>query len=57
MESKERMDLFDITTGKFEEDSGQLKQFKKDLAGYEAEREIVCRILQMHLNKADESVD
>ena len=58
MEYDESIDIFDVNTGKFDEEGSRIyHRFLKDIEEYHAEREVARRMLQLHLNKADESGD
>ena len=55
MDKDEKYDSFNISTGLWDEDvdSSILKRFRKDYELYEAEREIVTRLLQQMLNNEE----
>tara|TARA_Y100000004_G_scaffold103417_1_gene115971 strand:+ start:1408 stop:1581 length:174 start_codon:yes stop_codon:yes gene_type:complete len=55
MDKDEKYDSFNISTGLWDEDvdSAILKRFRKDYELYEAEREIVTRLLQQMLNNEE----
>jgi len=55
MDKDEKYDSFNVSTGLWDEDvdSAILKRFRKDYELYEAEREIVTRLLQQMLNNEE----
>jgi hypothetical protein len=55
MDKDEKYDSFNVGTGLWDEDvdSAILKRFRKDYELYEAEREIVTRLLQQMLNNEE----
>ena len=60
MATKKTYETFDLSTGLWEDtesNSSIYKQFKKDFDLYEAEREIVTRMLSQMLNDEGESRD
>ena len=58
MEYDESIDIFDVNTGKFDEEGSRIyHRFLKDIEEYHAEREVARRMLQWYLNQADESGD
>tara|TARA_R100001443_G_scaffold43962_1_gene56926 strand:- start:5497 stop:5679 length:183 start_codon:yes stop_codon:yes gene_type:complete len=60
MATKKTYETFDLSTGLWEDTeshSSIYKQFKKDFDLYEAEREIVTRMLSQMLNDEGESRD
>ena len=58
MEYDESMDIFDVTTGKFDEEGSRIyHKFLEDIEEYHAEREVARRMLQLYLNQANESGD
>ena len=58
MEYDDSIDIFDITTGKFDEENSKIfLKYLEDVEQYHAEREVARRMLQLYLNKADESGD
>ena len=58
MEYDDSMDIFDTVTGKFDEERSKIYlKYLEDVEQYHAEREVARRMLQLHLNKADESGD
>ena len=58
MEYDESIDIFDVNTGKFDEENSKIfLKYLEDVEQYHAEREVARRMLQLYLNKADESGD
>ena len=58
MEYDESMDIFDVTTGKFDEEGSRIyHKFLEDIEESHAEREVARRMLQLYLNQANESGD
>ena len=58
MEYDDSMDIFDTVTGKFDKERSKIYlKYLEDVEQYHAEREVARRMLQLYLNKADESGD